>query len=341
MTEFNEIYTVKKELTDDQFLRALLIELATDKHSPNDICTANFGEIRESTREVMVCAAHVELDYSASVGYDRKEEYYEKEKKYDPKLGTDVMVDVKKTRTVTDWHPHSGHTSGDSVCAAFNDDESQSPQDSNRIANILRSVDKDNIDRTGEAEVNAEGLKAVKNNCMCAIKQKIKYPGDHIRSVNETGTATINKLSCYKLPYYRVDFNYNGEDYHASGFACGKPNAETQRPKNNVDINAAAREKVKPLKRGLIACLAACGVSFVLAIVLGMFDIAAWTWAFVPVTLVAAVILWVIGNKKYNSIKYEMTKKNNMLKLDDLKRALSNKRLPSLTDEETAVFNTL
>ena len=145
MPDFEQVYTVERELSKDQFMREVLVKLASHYDTPNDVCNASFGEITESIKEVIVCSAHVESDYSASIGYDRVEEYWDKEKKFDHN-GGHYYVDVKKTRTVTDWHPHSGHIAGDATCAAFNEDEHGYAMDEHeRIAPILRAIKEESI----------------------------------------------------------------------------------------------------------------------------------------------------------------------------------------------------
>ena len=119
--EFDAVFTVKKETSKEEFLRKLLIELASSSKTPTDVVNAKFGEVEESVREAIVCSAHVEMDYSASIGYDRVETYWTKEKRYNSSTKQYYYVDVEKTRTVTDWQPFSSHISGDKTAAAFNE----------------------------------------------------------------------------------------------------------------------------------------------------------------------------------------------------------------------------
>lgn len=132
--QFDSVFTVKKEITKETFLREALIEIAKASETPIDVVNSKFGEVRESVKEVMLCSAHVESDYTASIGYDRIEQYqstesrrlsegdwytYKGVRKRATYTGTHT-VDCIKERTVTDWQPHSGHISGDSVCAEMN-----------------------------------------------------------------------------------------------------------------------------------------------------------------------------------------------------------------------------
>lgn len=132
--KFDSVYKVQKEITKETFLRAALIEIAKASETPIDVVNSEFGEVRESVKEVMLCSAHVESDYTASIGYDRKEQYQTTERKQlsegdwytckgVQKRATykgSYEVDCIKERTVTDWQPYSGHIAGDAVCVEMN-----------------------------------------------------------------------------------------------------------------------------------------------------------------------------------------------------------------------------
>ena len=100
--EFDAVFTVKKETSKEEFLRKLLIELASSSKTPVDVVKAKFGEVEESVREAIVCTAHIETDYSASIGFDRTETYWTKEKKYDSSTKQYYYVDVEKTKDSSD-----------------------------------------------------------------------------------------------------------------------------------------------------------------------------------------------------------------------------------------------
>ncbi len=50
--------------------------------------------------------------WTATFGYDRKEDYTEYQNQYDSQTRQNRRVPVTRTRTVTDWHPHSGTATG-------------------------------------------------------------------------------------------------------------------------------------------------------------------------------------------------------------------------------------
>ena len=337
---FDKVFSVKREISKEDFLRALLIKLGSDENTPNDVCNAKFGEVNETVREVIFCSAHVESDYSASIGYDRKEEYWDKEEKRDSN-GNKYFVDVKKTRIVTDWQPHSGHIGGDATCLAFNDGDDRFAMDEHeRLVPVLKAIDTKNIVEKGEATVSYGGLEAVKSNCEFFVEMGIRYPGDHHKDERSNAVTDVKELCCYKLPYYEVEFEYNGVKYTASGFACGVPEVETELPPNNVNISATLDAECKPYKTKMIVGWVCFGVSFVLASALyGIAAILNLLWILVPVTLVIAILLTKKGNKFYNERKKQLTDDNNKVKLNNLKSALSARGFEELSEEELEAFN--
>lgn len=198
--EFNKVVTVKKEHSKEQFLRAAMIKLASDIETPIDVVKADFGEVKESVKEVILCTAHVESDYTASIGYDRQEQYQTTESKFlsegdwytckgvqkrADRSGS-YQVDVIKTRTVTDWQPYSGHIGGDATCVAMNGSEEYSE---GRLIDVIKSTKDESVVEKGEAIVSPVGLKEVKENCRGVVESRIDFPGDHYKDVHSNASV--------------------------------------------------------------------------------------------------------------------------------------------------------
>ena len=334
--EFDAVFTAKKETSKEEFLRKLLIELASSSKTPADVVKAKFGEVEESVREAIVCSAHIEMDYTASIGYDRQETYWTKEKKYNSSTKQYYYVDVQKTRTVTDWQPFSGHISGDKTAAAFNESYS-GISDNDIIADVIKSTQSDNIVPKGEAEVDYAGLEAAKKNCEFFLRLDIKYPGDHHKDERTSADVTVETVSCYKLPYYTVEFTFDGKKYTASGFACGRPNIRAELPPNDVNIEEEVNKKTdksKKLKSGLwfgfigafiFACVM-CGVG------------APWL-CILPVGVLAAAIYFHIKyNKEYQETLTSLTTGVTVAKKTALDEALKTHSFEKLTESEDKAF---
>jgi hypothetical protein len=333
--EFDAVFTVKKETSKEEFIRELLIELASSSKTPADVVKAKFGEVEESVREAIVCSAHVEMDYSASIGYDRQETYWTKEKKYNSSTKQYYYVDVEKTRTVTDWRPFSSHISGDKTACAFNEEYALMTND--LIVDVIKSTQDSSIVAKGEATLTYAGLEEAKKACARFLEYEIDYPGDHHKDTKTNADVTVEIISCYKLPYYTVEFTYEGKKYTASGFACGRPNIRAELPPNDVNIEEKVNKKTaksKKLKSGLwfgfigafiFACVM-CGVG------------APWL-CILPIGVLAAAIYFHIKyNKEYQETLTSLTTGVTVAKKTALDEALKTHSFEKLTKSEDEAF---
>lgn len=100
------VIKIKKEHDKKEFIREVAIYLAKEEASQTDILERSFSDVKEEEKEYLFVTGQASVNYTCSVGYDRQEVYYEQVKKY--KDGREYYENVKKTRTVTDWQPHSG-----------------------------------------------------------------------------------------------------------------------------------------------------------------------------------------------------------------------------------------
>lgn len=334
---FDAVFTVKKETSKEEFLREVLIELAASSKTPVDVVKAQFGEVQEGVREAIVCTAHVETNYTASVGYDRVETYYVQEKKYDSTTKTYHYENVEKKRTVTDWMPHSGHLVGKKTAGAFNDAAS-TISDNDTIADVLKSTHSDNIVLKGEAELTSLGLESAKRNCAYFLETEIKYPGDHHKDERKHSSVDVESITCYKLPYYQVEYTYNGKKYTATGFACGNPNIKATLPPNDINVEAETKKQTEVDQKMVKASWIAFGASFALSFIVCFFGFF-WLW-FLPVAALVAVV--VFNNKltkKFNDIMSSLTTGISIAKKEALEEALRANSYAPLSSKESEDFS--
>ena len=247
--EFDKVFTVKKEHTKEQFLREAMIKLASNLETPVDVVKADFGEVKESIKEVILCNANVDSDYTVSIGYDRQEQYQTTESQYLSEgewythkgvrkradHNGNYMVDVVKTRTVTDWHPHSGHIEGEATCLAMNGKEEYSEE---RLVDIIKSIKDESVVEKGEAVLSPDGLEEVKDACCDVVESRIDFPGDDYKDFNSNASVDVNEIVCWKLPYYEAEYTYKGKKYKISDYACGNFAVNAECPPNDVDVVA-------------------------------------------------------------------------------------------------------
>lgn len=332
--EFDAVFTVKKEIKKEEFLRQLLINLGNHAESPVDVVNAEIGEVRESIKEVILCTAQVSGNCSASVGYDRKEPYIDYEN-YKEKVGDKYVTRqraVTKYRTVTDWQLFNTVYSGEATCAVENTDAYTARGD---IELALKTTAKSSIEVAGEATVNPKGLARAIKACEISVEvREVRFPGDRQKDKSFHSTSQVQTVSCFRLPFYEVTFTYEGKEYAASGFACGSLVVHNDVPKKNVDIEAEAKKMTEPFEKSSkiawLSCFGALAVSALACFVLKF----CWLW---PVAI-AALVYACITNKKYHA---EYNKSAEMLssdlanaKIDALKEALVKYGYQELGDGE-------
>lgn len=320
---FDAVFTVKKEFSKDDFLRELIIELGTKNNTPVDVVDADFKDVRESVREVIVCSAQVEGTCTASVGYDRQEPYTDYET-YREKVGDSYVTRqraVTKYRTVTDWQIFRTQYAGEATCAAYNSDEFG--YDDSGIVSAIKSAKNDSIVGKGEATVNLTGLARAIATCESQVEWgSVTFPGDRHKDVNYNSNSDVQSLSCYKLPYYEVVYTYNGKDYTACCFACGNINIRTETPPKDIDITAVVQEKTENLEKAKKRSWTLFTVSLIVAAVLCIALKFAWLFPIPIVLLLKAKKDSEAYSKEYKACSDSLSKNVADSKIAALKVAL-------------------
>ena len=338
--QFDSVLSVKSQITKEQFLRRLLIKLANTSESPADITKSCFGEVKESCKEVIFCQAHVECDYTVSIGYDREEIYWDKEEKYNYSTKQYNLVDVKKTRIVTDWRPHSGHIANDVGCLVFNGESNLSGEEQDELlAKVIASVNRDSIREAGEATVSRAGLETAKEACRAKVEMEINYPGDHFKDEDSTASIDIKKLTCCKLACYEVDFVYDDTTYHAWGFACNESSITTELPPDNGDIAAVAEVESRSIRIFKSVGWWFFVGTWLLSFILGLTTNNYWSIFLPLVAFVVALGLHINYINKYNNTIKALKEDDVNVKLNELKKTLEQYGYDELTKEELETFD--
>ena len=321
--KFDAVFTVEKEFSKDDFLRELIIELGIQNSTPVDVVDAEFKEVKESVREVIVCTAKVEGTCTASVGYDRQEPYIDYET-YKEKVGSSYVTRqraVTKYRTVTDWQIFQTQYSGEATCAAYNSDEFE--LDDSEIVSAIKSVNKNSITETGEAEVNPTGLASAIAACELKVEwNAVKFPGDRHKDQKYDSNSDVLSLTCYKMPYYEVVYTYNGNDYSACCFACGDINIFSQTPPNDIDITAVVKEKTEKLEKTQKLSWRLFTVSLIAAAVLCIGLKFPWLFPLPIILLIKAKRDSDVYSKKYRECSDSLSKNIAESKVSALTAAL-------------------
>lgn len=343
--EFQRVFTIKKTYSTDEFLRAVMIGLTKDKQSPSDIMTAKFGKVTEYTAEVAWMEADIDVHYSGSVGYDRKEEYQEwnsSSNKYET-----------KTKTVTDWRPHSGNLNTTQKRYTLN--VSTSDKDFEELfSKALAKFSDDLVTESGSARVNTDAASRLQFACEQSARYEVSWPGDHHKDTRYSCKTDIKVLEGYIAPCYEVEYEYEGKKYKARGFAFGKPAEIHTVPENSAstisieDIETQRSKDIdvaeKPYKKRKIAIIGA--VVGAVAALIGLFggmNSAVLIMMFI-IGLIAVVpcviIAIIITSKVKKEVAAIIEKANreaeslNTVKIDNLIKALQATGYEKLTQEE-------
>ena len=97
----------------DALHHAVEAYMASGDYTPDDLIDkALITKLEMSYRPAYLFSGDYDANWTASFGYDRIEHYNVIEERYDSELKRKVSREVTKTKTVTDWRPHSGVASG-------------------------------------------------------------------------------------------------------------------------------------------------------------------------------------------------------------------------------------
>ena len=337
MAQFDQVFRYNKTVSENDFYRQALIELASDKNTPEDILTARFGKILEEEKEYMSVCADIDVDYTVSIGYDEQEEVYNRStQKYEKK-------------TVTTWEPFSGHVSSEESCIMptgenYDSDEMTGWGTFCYESELIEAVDTAKEDSIEVLEndpmvLNSECLEFAKDEMISKCFRGVEFPGDRHKDEKYTGKAKIKSIYGARVGLYKAEYTYADEKYQMQSFTCGNVKMfGNEMPSLASDTDKIASKKVLPftisglvlLLGGLLGLIVGSGIDMdnSIPVALGMF----------AAIIVGGIILWV-GSKKKKAIINEANYLRKQAKLKKLMALLAEKKLPALTENEKALFN--
>ncbi len=350
----------RRKITKEQFLRSVLIELSLDPNSPADILSAEFGEVEEAEIQGYLIQGVVNGSYSGMIGIDRVEEYVTQEQKYVPsnthytsggidfyeKEGARHLVDVTKTKTVTDWQIHNGeiineHHSAVKTELGYEDFESS----------FWKLFRRDDLDKIHDESIDNEklpngfydkGIDLLRND----VVNGVSWPGDHHK--DESFNISIDDYKIYRciVPTYQVSCVYKGQVCLVQGFAIDQiaPVIEKQVSTSSNSVEGLKREEGVEINQKKKITLSAKIVA-ILAAISGFIGFIMLVYGGKPLPLfigflagiAVSVCLGVVAYVNIASIKKKYEKKTEQLsymKYILLKQELDKRGFPELTDEE-------
>lgn len=324
------VLKISREHEQKDFLRAVAIYLAKQEATPTDILEVQFSNVNEFEQEYVVMTGDASVDYSCSIGYDRKEIYYEQVKKYNSSTKSYYYANEQRTRTVTDWQPHSGHNQSRETSIVGNAATQDDYRTEREILHCYQTCREESKQEVAiEMEINPEAYELAKWGCIAGCFYSVRLPGDRQRDKDYNGTVDVKAVSGLIVPEVSATYEYQGKTYKTSAIAAGELNVKAEYPDIKADVSKEAKNAVKHFK--LLAI-----VSLVVGVVLNLLMSWIGSWCFLAyIAALTFLILYIsLGNKKMKSIfEYRQAEKKK-----DLIAFLEKNGMAPLTEAELASF---
>ena len=310
---FEKIYTVKKEITKDEFLRDLICTLARLDDAPADVLECEFGEVQEFESEVIIGRARVIGDVTATIGnrntfgeirWEPSLKHYDEEKEI--KIYNKPLISANGKIDRTDYF---------------------SP------ALYLDKVDPKNIVEEGTGVLSQSALE---NAAPKIAESVISMPyADYVKDTNiDVKDVSFSSLILYRLPMYSVEFTYKGQTYNSIGVAYGRGYArvdEYPRSTEKIDPDVVAEKASRTPRILEKLCWFGFALLSIAAFVLSGFKIA-WAWVLSLAAYVGGICFYKKKIKAYN----KSLKEPDPVKYQALVNALKKRNMPAPCESEKA-----
>lgn len=345
--------------TEKDFLKSVYYLLTVQKTPADVLDNTTFGKVEKCEAQFLEIDAHYNGNYSASVGYDRKEEYTTREKVYDPELHMEITKPVIKEKVVTDWRPVSGPIS------IYQKSYIQLGVEHNEVIDSFANTmpkDIDYLNTQGNIKpINENNAKNIKfkipttdeiNKAVSSAKTGISYmteynlksTGDQFKDFRCNLSHTINKKNYYIATQYSVDYVYhdstNGNDIkcHSIGPGYKKNDARGTYPDATKDISGEINSKTH--FSGVFSILASLFAMLFCGYLI-FFSPETRNLPFIAVAVVIAIIAFVFYRIRHRKIEKEINVGLLEMKKWKLISRLEKEGLPPLTSEELQAIENL
>lgn len=344
VNEISKAYRIEKEITQDQFKRDVLLNLAQDIKAPEDIDNIQITNVEEGTIEAIRGYGQVNLTYSATVGFDREEKYQETTEVWDKDSQKMVQKTETKTRTVTDWHPHSGQR----IDNANDFEQLDDKYGYVGVGSALYWIPEKNITEIDvktlkKKRVADEVISKIKDGCVSSASYSAERDllGDHVKNYNASGTCDLLELAYYTFPYYLMTYKYKEKEYKIGTIPSGKPrfNKDDTPKGTEVNIEKQAKEETKKYATIETTMWVLFAIISALTLILGISLKAYWIGFFVVIPLVLASVYMKTKIEKYNDIVVNSFKHKLSIRKENLQKALRDNQLDELTSKEESLFS--
>lgn len=343
VNDISKAYRIEKEITQDQFKRDVLLNLAQDIKAPEDIDNIQIIDVEEGTIEAICGYGQVNITYSATVGFDREEKYQETTEVWDKDSQKMVQKTETKTRTVTDWHPHSGQR----IDNASDFEQLDDKYGYVGVGSALYWISEKNITELDvktlkKKRVADEVISKIKDGCVSSASYSVErdLPGDHVKNYNASGTCDLLELAYYTFPYYLMTYKYDGKEYKIGTIPSGKPRFNKEDSPKGTEVNIVPKAKSETEKYIIISAIMWWLFSMIIVStsMLGLEYELYWIGFFAIIPLVLASAFSKIWIDKYNEIIENSFKDKLCNMKENLQKALKDNQLDELTSKEEKLF---
>ncbi|MDR0855457.1 MAG: hypothetical protein LBN25_03715 [Christensenellaceae bacterium] len=165
-------------------------------------------------------------------------------------------------------------------------------------------------------------------------------PGNHVKDFRASCDTNLIASDYYIIPEYVLDFKYEKAKYIMKSFAAEK-NIYRELPDNKSTVKKEVDLQTKPyLMSAIITASVFLIYVIVFIIIYGVLlpgTITAF-WIISLSLLAAAVVLFVVYNKKRSNLTANAIVRGLKIKLDTLEKKLSELKLKPLSNEERERF---
>lgn len=338
-----DIIEITKERDVMDFKREALITLLSNVYSPAQLLDeADFKPIETIYSQYVQVEADLYANFSATIGYDREEQYTDYETVVSN--GRSYQKPVTKTRTVTDWQPFSGSTTEHSTGYAklnykenddsvrfesfisenFNQLEQKPFSDSNYdVDPIVPSIDdKDRAVLMAKYHLEEQCKKSL--------------PGDRNKDFSCHISHNVTKTRSFIVPEFVWPFSFNDQEWDVRTYKASPKSYVGNCPSAKQEITTLTEIKTKPLAITNIVVLT---LSIILSLIFAIILKSKSTYLILGLNLVISIIFYIIYNAKYKKTNSQIKEIFQEHKKQQLINYLNKNNMPPLTEKEEELFN--
>lgn len=303
-------YKVDDEITPEAFKKEALKDLACQKTVVGDVFSSQFLDVKRIERTYLRIKANIKLYYDVTVCKNKSRDEKESYKVYD--FATKKYKKETQTKTIT-WverRPHSGTKTMSSVATIGIDfDEYDDEKIRSKFSNDFDSwITNRNIHQI-YAIGNYEGLgervhkkiqdekivpvtiDILENATIKAIRDSL--PGDFSEDLKYKSVVDF-EIETYIIPYYVLEYTYNGNKYTAGGFSSLDNYFSHLAPSDVDTIESRAYEDHHGLAAASFISLISAGLYIAVCIILrmsGVYKIGGWLFLASLIMVLFVIIL--------------------------------------------------